>query len=624
MRGFSWRTVLGTGRSIVGWALYLSVGSVAAASPAVSSSPVISFSTYLGGSTNDRADEIALDGAGNVYVSGIVGSANFPGINSATVTNAGFGLIYITKYNPNGSTRLYGTIVGASYSKLFEDATQGLNDGSRVSGFAVDANGAAYAAAYANSMAFPANGGIYQRTGGKYLYKLDPSGRGIDYAFALDPAITSVRAVAVDSTGHAYVTGVASPGLATTPGVVYPDAATGGPFLLKVDPAGRSAIYSTYLSQPGQRAYTPSSIDHAAFDFHTTPLALAVDAYGNVLITGQASSHFGATPGAVNLGDTAHLHTFVAKLNSAATALEYVVRLGGFDADRGTGIAVATDGSAIVGGKTLDYSGFPTSNGFQNSVQFGPGVSSAEREIGYLVILSPDGSLVRSASKLSAAGGNLAYGAVNTVDAAPIRVAVDVNGNIWATGRTHPTRNFPTVTPLQPMPRDGDAFVVKVSSDGRRLLFASVLGGSAEDGGTALTTDRFGNAFVAGHTASDDFPTVGAVQGSLGVPTSLYAVNAFVTKLSDGGPPIMLTTGVQVGQSVPLVAAVAAAGNEGTIEFRRGASLLGSAPVVAGAARLDVVLPAGVHALTATYRGAGQFDGYTSPVAYEVVNQRCD
>lgn len=620
MRGFSWPMVVRTWR-VVGWALLCGVSAAACAAP------VVSFSTYLGGSTNDRADEIGLDAAGNVYVSGIVGSTNFPGIDSAAVTNAGFGLIYVTKYAPNGGAPLYSAIIGASHPKLFDDVTQGLNDRSRVSGFAVDAVGAAYVAAYSNSIAFPASGGIYQRAGGKYLYKLDSGGQGIHYAFALDPAITSVRAVAVDNTGHAYVTGVAGPGLATTPGVVYPDAASGGPFLLKVEPAGRSAVYATYLSQLDQRAYTPSSIDHAAFDFRTTPLALTVDANGNAFVTGQAGSHFGATPGAVDLGDTAHLHTFVAKLNSTGTALDYVVRLGGFDSDRGTGIAVAADGSAIVGGKTLDYSGFPTANGFQSSVQFMPNVSIVEREIGYLVILSPDGSAVRSASKLSAAGGNLAFGAVNTLDSAPVRVAVDANGNIWASGHTHPTRIFPTAAPLQAAPRGFDAFVVKASPDGRQLLFATFLGGSGDDGGNALATDGFGNVFVAGYTTSNDFPVVGAIQGSLGVPTNPYAVNAFVTKLIDGAVPIVLTSGANpavAGQSLPLLATLGMAGNQGSVEFRRGASVLGSAPVVAGAARLEVALPAGVHALTATYRGEGQFDGHTSSVMYEVVNQLCD
>jgi len=620
MRGFSCAQVVGMSR-ILGWAFLFGVSTAACAAPA------ISFSTYLGGSTNDRADEIGVDAAGNVYVSGIVGSTNFPGINSAQVTNAGFGLVYVTKYAPNGGAPLYSAIIGASYPKLFDDVTQGLNDRSRVSGFAVDAAGAAYVAAYATSVAFPSNGGIYQRAGGKYLYKLDSSGQGIHYALALDPAITSVRAVAVDSTGHAYVTGVAGPGLATTPGVVYPDAASGGPFLIKVEPSGRSTVYATYLSQPDQRAYAPSSIDHAAFDVRTTPLAVTVDAIGNAFVTGQAGSHFGATPGAVDLGDTAHLHTFVAKLNPAGTALDYVVRLGGFDSDRGTGIAVAADGSAIVGGKTLDYSGFPTSNGFQTSVQFMPNVSIAEREIGYLVVLSPDGRAVRSASKLSAAGGNLAYGAVNTLDVAPVRVAIDADGNIWASGHTHPTRIFPTAAPLQPTPRGFDAFVVKASPDGRQLLFASVLGGSGDDGGNALATDGYGNAFIAGYTASNDFPLAGAMQGSLGVPTNPYAVNAFVTMLTDATAPITLTTGANpavAGQSLPLLATLGTPANHGSVDFHRGANVLGSAPVVAGAARLDVALAAGVHALTATYRGAGQLDGRTSPVVYEVINQLCD
>lgn len=608
-------------RVLARYLLLIAIGAPAAALAA----PLITASTYLGGSTNDDVRELGVDGAGNIYVSGVIGSANFPGIASTAFTNAGQGLIYAMRLDPNAASVQYVTPVGAAYADVFADPNKGLLNDTIAYGFAVDRSGGAYVAAYANATAFPSGVLPYARIGGKFLYKLDAAGR-VAYAFALDPAIRSVRAVAVDASGNAYITGNAGPGLQTTAGAAFATS-TGAPYLVKVDASGGSPVYATYLSQPGQRPYTAPS-PHASYDWQTTPLALAVDAAGNAYITGQAGSHFAATPGAANFGDTTHQHTFVAKLNAAGTALLFVARLGNADADRGTSLAVASDGAVVVAGKTLDYIGFPIFFGFQSSVELASGSAYVDREIGYVARLSPDVGAIVFSSKLPTAGGNLELGTnFDRTDLSPVRVAIDAAGSIWITGRTSPTRVFPSVAPLQTTAQGPDAFLIKASADGRQRLMATVLGGNNEDAGTAIVADGFDGIVFAGKTLATDFPVVHSLQGGLGSPTQPYEVNGFVTRISDVGTPIALNASANpstAGQAIELAATVAGARDNGTVEFREGANVIGMAGLAGGVAKLGVLLPSGIHVLTATYRGTGPFDGYPSPVLHQIVNLACN
>src|SRR5437867_4977604 len=174
--------------------------------------PVLSYSTYLGGSQDDYGWGIAVDALGNAYATGIV-SANFPTTPGAFNTEcAGGGFsgcanAFVTKLDPTG-TALYSTYLGNAYAF----------------GIAVDADGNAYVTGSTTSTTFPttpgafkpsfaggncgANGGYFVPCRNAFVTKLDPTGSALVYStFLGGSALDEGRGIAVDALGNAYVTG---------------------------------------------------------------------------------------------------------------------------------------------------------------------------------------------------------------------------------------------------------------------------------------------------------------------------------------------------------------------------------------------------------------------------------
>src|SRR3989441_881488 len=105
--------------------------------------PVLAYSTYLGGSNSDGGSGIAMDAAGNAYVTGNANSTNFPTTTGAFRNGlVGFADAFVAKPDPTGSTLLYSTYLGGSN---FNDAT----------GIAVDSAGNAYVTGSTFSNDFP-------------------------------------------------------------------------------------------------------------------------------------------------------------------------------------------------------------------------------------------------------------------------------------------------------------------------------------------------------------------------------------------------------------------------------------------------------------------------------------
>jgi hypothetical protein len=215
---------------------------------------------------------------------------------------------------------------------------------------------------------------------------------------------------------------------------------------------------------------------------------------------------------------------FVAKLNSAGSALVYSTYLGGSGGEIGYGIDVDGSGNAYVTGAT-DSTDFPTASALYGS--------------------NP-GSGVAFVSKLNAAGSSLVYSTYlgGTDGEIGLGIAVDVSGNAYVTGLTY-SSNFPTCpsslsvcasngTPLQSVNGGtSDAFVAKLNSAGSALVYSTYLGGSGYDHGDGVAVDGAGNAYVAGVTASTDFPTANAFQSAFG--GGLVDGDAFVAKIDAAG-----------------------------------------------------------------------------------------
>ncbi|MFZ1220963.1 MAG: SBBP repeat-containing protein [Chthoniobacterales bacterium] len=325
------------------------------------------------------------------------------------------------------------------------------------------------------------------------------------------------RAIAVDSTGSAYVTGVtsstdfptANPAQSTNHG--QPDV-----FVTKLNAAGSALVYSTYLGG-GNQEYG---------------LGIAVDSTGSAYVTGWTFSANFPTVNAFQ-PTKGHLFTddaFVAKLSPSGSALVYSTYLGGENDDQGNDIAVDSSGNAYVTGFT-ESSNFPTANALQSTF----GGRSCERGDAFV-------------TKFNAAGAALVYSTYlgGTRDDEGRSIAVDSAGNAYVTGFTKST-NFPTANAFQSTYGDGDfdggcdfggdAFVTKFNAAGSALVYSTYLGGSDTDGGDGIAVDSSGSAYVTGGTNSTNFPIANALQSAL---KSLNDI--FVTKFNPAGSALVYST----------------------------------------------------------------------------------
>lgn len=205
--------------------------------------------------------------------------------------------------------------------------------------------------------------------------------------------------------------------------------------------------------------------------------------------------------------------------------LVYSTYLGGTVYDGGSGIAVDADGNAYIVG------------------------SSNSRDLGTTSPVQPSfagGDSDVLVAKLNATGTALMYSAYlgGAASDAGKAIAVDSAGSVYIAGRTLST-NFPTANPLQrelggPL---GDAFVAKLNPAGNELVYSTYLGGRDGDAVAGIAVDRLGNAYIAGMTASQDFPAVGPLQKSYGGGDA----DAFVAKLSATGRTLLYSTSLGGG-----------------------------------------------------------------------------
>jgi hypothetical protein len=448
--------------------------------------PVLSYSTYLGGSGDDAGRGITVDQAGSAFVTGDTYSSNFPTVIPLDGSLTGSCDAFVTKLSPAGNNLVYSTYLGGNNADWGYD-------------IAVDGLGNAYVAGTTYSSDFPTatafdgtfNGGTYDA----FVTKLSPAGNSLVYSTYLGGSSgENVRRIAVDKGGKLYVTGetASSDFPAITP---FDGSYNGGwdAFVTKFSAAGNTVDYSTYLGGSGYDGGT----------------GIAVDSIGSAYVTGETiSSNFPtATAFDSTFGGT-YYDAFVTKLSPAGSNLIYSTYLGGGRLDVGNDIAVDEAGNAYVTGNT-ESSNFPTA---------------------YPIDAILNGSWDVFVTKLNPTGNSLIYSTYlggsgpDNVSA----IAVDGAGCAYLTGYTT-SPDFPTVSPFDSVVSGGrDAFVMKLGQAGNRLVYSSYLGGSSNDEYcTGIAVDLAGCAYVAGETESGDFPTVIPFDGSYN-----GGWDAFVTKVN--------------------------------------------------------------------------------------------
>lgn len=342
-----------------------------------------------------------------------------------------------------------------------------------------------------------------------FIVKLSGDGRNVLWAtYFGGNRNDEIHALALDGAGNVYVAGrTDSTNLPVSANAFQRTMRStrlwGEGFVAKLSAAGQ-LVYATYLGG--------NEFDQV--------LGLAVDGAGKAYVTGETfSDDFPTTAGVLRGTPCAGFNTdaFVSKFNADGSALEYSTLICGSLADRALAIAVDSAGNAYVAGETTSAD-FPVTSG---AVQ---GAPRGVYEDAFVVKLNPAGSQLLYSTYL---GGSFP-------DAARA-IAVDSSGAIYVGGSTRST-DFPaTAGSLQNANRDGgvheDGFVVKFNPGSAALAFATYLGGSAADRVTAIKVDAAGAVYVAGFTASTNFPR----SGGKCEPGPSGRFDAFAGKLAPNG-----------------------------------------------------------------------------------------
>jgi len=442
--------------------------------------PVLSYSTYLGGSAADYGFDIAVDGNGNAFVAGHTFSTDFPTSNPYQLDQPNAD-IFISKLNGAGNSLIYSTYLGGS-------------GGDYGKSIAVDAGGCAYVTGDALSADFPVQNpfqATYHGGSDVFVAKLSAAGSDLMYSTYLGGGGQDVGyGIAVDGSGNASVSGFTvssdfptqNPYQATKPGGY--DA-----FVTTFNAAGNGLVYSTYLGGSGQ-------------DFS---YCIAVDNSGNVYVSGETSSGNFPTRNPYQATLQGGPDVFVTKIDPPSGGLVYSTYLGGNSNEGGFGITADDHSNAYVTGPTRSGN-YPTQDPYQSTLR---------------------GSYDAFVTKLNVTGNGLVYstylGGTGRDDGYDI--AVDASGDFYITGYTDGT-DFPTLNPYQADQPERDAIVTKFNVDGSELIYSSYFGGSGAERGYGIALDSYGNAYVAGQTNSIDFPTQNPYQTDQG------GWDSFVAKFS--------------------------------------------------------------------------------------------
>ena len=314
------------------------------------------YSTFLGGSSSDYIEAVAVDQNNEAIVVGTTTSLDYPLVNALQPACPGCpngGSAVITKFSADGSALLFSTYFG------------GAGDDFAV-GVALDPSDNIYFTGYTQPP-FPTTPNAFQTTCNSniecvFVSKIDASGQNLVYSGVLDDGLGT--AIAVNSAGNAFVTGYAGNAFPVTPGAFQttPGLPSGDwdAFVTEVDSTGSSLVYSTYLGGNG--------LDYG--------WAIALDSSNNVYVTGQTdSTNFPLQDPLQSLFYQGVPSVFVSELNSTGSALLFSTYwgggAGGYGSQQGNAIALDSAGNIYFAGST-QVPDFPVVNPIQSQL-LGPG-----------------------------------------------------------------------------------------------------------------------------------------------------------------------------------------------------------------------------------------------------------
>ncbi|MFN8632428.1 MAG: SBBP repeat-containing protein [Chloroflexota bacterium] len=414
------------------------------------------YASFLGSSSADIAEEIAIDGSGNAYVIGRTSGSQtstipFPISNGAYqpihngITSDGF----VTKIDPAGTAIVYSTYVGGSDFDIGLGIALVPGCQSACSTFITGITRSADLLPAGLTGPDPTfNGTVANPLNDAFVARLNAGGTALDYGSYIGGINSDIgESIAVDPQGNAYVAGTTSssettfpngsgiggnPGQVNAPGFDQTQNGQTDVFVVKIVASGASFGYVTYLG---------GVLDEEEVSLINPPKAhIAVDSSGSAYVTGATESGSGSVLFPTAVGpDTTHaggFDAFITKLNPAGTQLVYSGFIGGSNNELPGGVAVDSTGAAYVTGSTTSTTaqGFPIVNGQDNTLAGSSDV--------FLAKVLPDGTGFKMSTYLG--GDDLDQATGIAVDAAG---SAYIAGETFSTESTHfPVKSGPDLT----------------------------------------------------------------------------------------------------------------------------------------------------------------------------------
>ena len=386
----------------------------------------------------------------------------------------------------------------------------GGNDNDYIKGIAVDSLNDVYITGQTYSTDYDITPGSFQQVYQNidiFVTKLNSLGDSLIYSTYVGGYTTDASlSLVVDALGNAYIAAYTnSSNLYITNGAFQ--STIEGPldaFVFKLNAFGSAIIYSTYIGG--------SNGDYAT--------DIAIDLSGNAYITGHTNStNYDITPNCYQSTFEGIEDVFITKLNSTGTNLIYSTYIGGSGVDKGFAIAIDNDGYAYITGYTESTNYDVTSLAYQTS--------NGGQQDAFMTKINTTGTSLVYSTYIGGTGNDVAY----DIAATPGLVA-------YITGSTESSDFDVTTGAFQTSLSGGeDAFVTKISTLFKWLVYSTYIGGGNYEYGRSIKVDNCGNAYILGSTSSTNYDiTPDAYQ------TTCQGYDAFITKLNPTATSIIYST----------------------------------------------------------------------------------